>query len=94
MDSVDKAAPRNTREIWVRGLVMLLFMVAMGFAQVLLNLVSVVQFIWLLVYGGRNEGLSDFGASLAKWSAQSILFLSCASNEKPFPWQQWPTASP
>lgn len=94
MDSVEKTAPRNTRDIWVRGLVMLLFMVAMGFAQVLLNLVAVVQFVWLLVYGERNHGLGDFGASLAKWSAQAILFLSCASNEKPFPWQQWPTASP
>src|SRR5262245_52108414 len=38
----------TTRDVWMRGLFMLLFIIAFWVGQTLLNLLAVVQFIWLL----------------------------------------------
>lgn len=94
MANIEQPTPRNTRAMWMRGLVMLLIIVLMGTAQVVINLLAVVQFAWLMFYGERNVALSDFGSSLGKWLAQSAMFLSYATNDKPFPWQPWPPANP
>ena len=37
------------RPVWKRGLLMLLFVIAFGLAQMLLNALAIVQFVWLLV---------------------------------------------
>jgi hypothetical protein len=49
-----------------------------------------VQVGWLLVTGGRNVHLAAFGASLSAWASQVVRFVSCASEERPFPWAPWP----
>lgn len=92
MNSADETERRTSRDIWIRGLFMLLFMVAFGVAQVLLNLIAVVQFLWLLLAGERNQFLIRFGSSLSKWFSETVRFLSCASDDKPFPWMEWPVA--
>ena len=92
MDPADENGRRKTRDIWIRGLFMLLFMVAFGVAQIVLYLVAVVQFLWLLLAGERNQVLTRFGNSLSKWFSETVRFLSCASDDKPFPWKDWPVA--
>ena len=82
----------DARYIWIRGLFMLLFMVAFGVAQILLNTLAVVQFLWMLFKGERNQMLTRFGNSLSKWFSETVQFLSCASDDKPFPWKDWPAA--
>ena len=69
---------------------MLLFAVAFGIGQALLNLVTIVQFLWLLLAGEPNRFLVGFGRSLAVWFAEAACFMSCASDEMPFPWKTWP----
>jgi hypothetical protein len=80
------------REVWRRGLIMLLFAIAFSIGQVVLNAVTVVQFLWLLFAGVPNRFLRGFGASLSAWLAAVARFMTCASEEKPFPWQPWPNA--
>ena len=92
MDPADENGRWKTRDIWLRGLFMLLFMVAFGVAQVLLNTLAVVQFLWMLFAGERNQMLTRFGNSLSKWFSETVQFLSCASDDKPFPWKDWPAA--
>lgn len=92
METIDDDEPRKTRDIWIRGLIMLLFMIAFGIAQGLLSLVAIVQFLWLLIGRKENEFLTRFGTSLAKWFSETVQFLSCASEDKPFPWKEWPVA--
>jgi uncharacterized protein DUF4389 len=75
-----------------RGLFMLLFAIAFSVAQVLLNAVAVVQFLWLLFTSRPNQFVLRFGASLSVWLADVGRFLSCASDDKPFPWKDWPKA--
>jgi hypothetical protein len=42
-------------EVWMRGLFMLLFMIAFGLGQFILNLLAVVQFLWLLFARGTQS---------------------------------------
>jgi hypothetical protein len=83
-----QSADRYT--IWKRGLFMLLFMVAFSIAQALLNLLAIVQFLWLLFASTPNQFLLRFGRSLSVWLADTALFLACATDDMPFPWKAWP----
>ena len=78
------------REVWKRGLFMLLFAAAFSIGHVILNALAVVQFLWLLFSGQPNRHLAGFGRPLAAWLGAAARFLSCASEEKPFPLQPWP----
>jgi hypothetical protein len=86
----EKQQNPDKRGVWKRGLFMLLFAVAFGVAQTLLNLLAVVQFFWLLFAAEPNRFLLRFGRSLSVWFADAALFLSCATEEMPFPWKSWP----
>ncbi len=87
---VKDVEPQN---VWKRGLLMLLFVIAFGLAQMLLNALAIVQFVWLLVKREPNQPVAGFGMSLSKWLADVAQFLTCATDEKPFPWRPWPQAS-
>jgi hypothetical protein len=82
----------RSREVWKRGLFMLLFAVAFGISQVVLNAVAIVQVLWLLFTGAPNQFLARFGRSFSSWLAETAQFMTCASDDKPFPWRQWPDA--
>ncbi len=82
----------DKRAVWKRGLLMLLFAVAFGIAQTLMNILAVVQFLWLLFSGEPNQFLIRFGKSLSIWFGDVARFLSCATEEMPFPWKSWPDA--
>lgn len=78
--------------VWMRGLFMLLLLLAFGVAQGLLWVAALVQFLWLLFAGEPNGALAQFGKSLSRWLADTGRFLVCASEVKPFPWAPWPSA--
>ena len=90
--AVEPQQGEDRHPIWKRGLFMLLFMIAFGIAQALLDLTAIVQFLWLLFASEPNQFLVRFGRSLSLWLADAARFLSCASNEMPFPWKNWPDA--
>ncbi len=93
MDTTETTAARiDRRPIWLRGLFMLLFMFAFGIGQTLLFFLTIVQFIWLLSAGEANARLGHFGTSLSRWLASVGTFLVCASEDKPFPWADWPSS--
>lgn len=98
MENVDgnerpSGSPFTNPETWKRGLVMFLFMVAFGIAQSLLFLMTLVQFVWLLFKQEPNRPLAEFGRSLAAWLSEAAGFLTCATDEKPFPWKGWPRSA-
>ena len=83
----------TTKDVWMRGLFMLLFMIAFSVGVWMLNLLAIVQFLWLLFARVPNELIARFGNSLAKWLAEIGAFLTCAADHKPFPWRPWPDGS-
>jgi Domain of unknown function (DUF4389) len=92
---MDIKAPEDkptTQDIWMRGLFMLLFMIGFWAGHTLLNLLTLVQFLWLLFAHEPNRFLARFGSSLSIWFSEVARFLSCTSEDKPFPWKPWPDA--
>jgi hypothetical protein len=77
----------------MRGLFMLLLISAFAVGQALLPLLTFVQFIWLLVAREPNQNLAAFGSSLSIWLAEVGRFLTCGTDDKPFPWRPWPDTS-
>ena len=92
MTTIEQKQETSGRQRWVRALYMIFFIFAFGAGQTILGMVAVVQFVWLLATGAPNEVLRRFGTSLAKWFADVVRFLTCASDDKPFPWKDWPAA--
>ncbi|MDX2205404.1 MAG: DUF4389 domain-containing protein [Hyphomicrobiaceae bacterium] len=86
----DVSLPSHPRPVWRRGLLMLLFLAAFAIAHTLLNVIALVQIVWLLVSGASNPYIAGFGRSLALWLAAAAAFLSCADEAMPFPMQSWP----
>jgi hypothetical protein len=85
----DKSA---TRAVWMRGLFMLLFLIAFWIAQWLLWLLAIVQFLWLLISGEANTFIARFGKSFSLWLGETVRFITFSSETKPFPWSAWPSA--
>ncbi|WP_263264365.1 DUF4389 domain-containing protein [Pseudomonas sp. RIT-PI-S] len=77
------------RVIW-----MLLFLLVWQVAQLVLGAVVLVQLISRLVYAAPNAGLMNFGDSLSRYLAQIGRFGCFHSEQKPWPFADWPAARP
>jgi hypothetical protein len=71
---------------------MLAFAFFFGLAQTILFTVAFAQFLWLAITLHHNELLASFGSSLAQWIAAAGRYMTCQTEEKPFPWAPWPSA--
>ena len=76
--------------ILLRVLWMLVFVLVWQVAQFLLGALVLVQLIYRLVYGAPNAGLMNFGDSLSQYLAQIGRFGSFHSEQKPWPFSDWP----
>jgi hypothetical protein len=92
METKAPDARPTAQEVWIRGLFMLLFIIGFTVGQWLLNFLSVVQFVWLLFAREPNHFIATFGNSLSIWLAEIGRFLTCATDDKPFPWRPPPDA--
>jgi len=83
----------TTREIWVRGLYMLLFAVIYSIAEIVVVAVVVFQFIARLVTGEVNQRLLIFGQQLSGYLYDMLRFFTFNTEEKPYPFAPWNRAS-
>lgn len=75
--------------IGMRLIYMLLIAFMLSIAQTVLTVITVVQFIIMLVNTGeRNARLADFGTDLGIWMAKAARYQSAASEVKPWPWTE------
>lgn len=84
--------PYKSKSTWLRGLYMILFAIAIEIAEILLGFSALLQWFWLLFTGHPNGHVKRFGQSLSLWLRDAARFQSCASDDKPFPWADWPKA--
>ncbi|ACR11644.1 DUF4389 domain-containing protein [Teredinibacter turnerae] len=75
---------------WLRLVFMVLFAVFFQVALAVLWVLVCVQFLFALVTGSDNPKLRYFAASLAIYIHGTINFLTYNSEEKPFPFADWP----
>ena len=79
---------------WIRLAYMVLFALLVMAARLLVSIVVIVQFVLVLVFGRDNENLRNLGQGLGKWVYQAIMFLTFNSDNKPFPFDEWPVLDP
>lgn len=84
----DQINPQEDYEnLFLRLVFMIIIGVMMGFAQTLVNLLAIAQFIVMLANQREpNEQLAEFGDSLGMWLAKSSRYQTAASEVKPWPW--------
>ena len=87
----DSKIPLTNFNTWIRFAYMLLFAVLLMAARLVITLVVVVQFLLVLIIGSDNENLRNLGQGLARWVYQTVMFLTFNSEEKPFPFNEWPS---
>lgn len=90
-DTVESQEPSHRKATWMRGLHMLVVLVLAKLAGVVLAVVTIIQFFWMLFNDDKNEEIARFGRGLGRWNRQASVFLTGGSEEKPFPYQSWPS---
>ena len=84
-----KAAPKY-ESIVLRIVWMLVFALVWQVTQFLLGALVVVQLIYRLIYGAPSASLMNFGDSLSQFLAQIGRFGTFHSDQKPWPFADWP----
>ncbi|WP_434987296.1 DUF4389 domain-containing protein [Pseudomonas protegens] len=86
----DTNSEAKYESILLRVLWMLIFVLVWQVAQFLLSALVLVQLIYRLIYGAPNAGLMNFGDSLSQFLAQIGRFGSFHTEQKPWPFADWP----
>lgn len=81
------------RNLWIRGLFMLLMALIYQLSGTLLFIIAVLQFLFALISEEPNPRLLVFGRSLGRYLQQIADFLTFASDALPFPFSDWPSGS-
>ena len=75
---------------WLRLLFMLIFAAVLQIASIVMWVLVIAQFIFSLFTGQDNLQLRKFGHALSIYIFDILKFLTYASEEKPFPFADWP----
>ena len=78
------------RSIWLRLVFMVVLSVAFSVAEFVTFAVVAFQFLSSLFTGQPNDRLTRFGRNLARYLQQIIVYMTFATEEKPFPFTPWP----
>ncbi len=80
----------KSESFWLRSLFMVLFFIVYRIVDILVLLVAISQWFYVLLSGDANDGLRKFAKGLSLYVAQIINYLSYNSEEKPYPFSDWP----
>jgi len=94
MDNEQLKSNLTSSKHWLRLVFMLLFAALLQVASLVMWILVAVQFIFSLVTGEDNHYLRRFGHSLSTYIYDVLKFLCYSSEEKPFPFADWPASSP
>ncbi len=91
MNDVTTETKEGDSTIWIRGLYMLLFALFYSVAEFVFAVVVLVQFGYRVFNEQSHPRLLELGASLSRYIYQVLGYLSFNSEEKPYPFDEWPT---
>lgn len=80
----------TSRRHWMRLVFMVLFAFLLQVASLVMWALVAVQFLWALITGSDNDKLRRFGQSLATYIFEALRFLTYNTEQKPFPFSDWP----
>ena len=90
MNENPDAPANNHNNIWMRGLLMLLMALVYHVCGTVIFFVTLIQFVLKLLNGKSNARLVSFGRSIGCYLQQIVYFLTFATEEIPFPFNDWP----
>lgn len=92
----DKDTKENSSrgDTWLRGGFILIFALIYGISKIVIWSIVLFQFLSLLITGKTNPQLGDFSQSLSIFVYQILQFIMFNSDEKPFPFSDWPGNEP
>jgi hypothetical protein len=83
----DQGDETGRDNLGMRLIYVLLIAFMLSISQTVLTVLTVVQFVVMLVNNGeRNARLADFGTDLGIWMAKAARYQAAASDVKPWPW--------
>lgn len=81
--------PKEKENLLLRLVHMVLIAVMISFAQTVLGVATIIQFVIMLINRQEpNERLAEFGTDLGIWIAKAARFQTAASEVKPWPWTE------
>ncbi len=78
------------KNIWMRGLYMLLFVIAYAIAETVLTFIVIFQFLAALFTGRVNEALLKFSSHLSAYIYEILRFITFNSETRPYPFGDFP----
>ncbi|MTI13108.1 DUF4389 domain-containing protein [Sansalvadorimonas verongulae] len=81
-----------SESLWLRVIYMVLFYFAGHVVIALVLLIAIVQGVLTLITGQPNLNLQEFSLGLNRYLQQVANFLTFNSENKPFPFSDWPAA--
>lgn len=80
----------TSKDVWVRALYMIFFLIAWGLAEILLVFSAIFQFLSALFTGSANLPLLRFGQNLSRYHYQIAQYVTFNTEDRPFPFSDWP----
>jgi len=77
-------------EQWLRLVFMALFWIALRISEFVIGLTMLMQFVYRISQGEHQPKLMEFGDSLSQYVASIAEFQTYQTEEKPFPFGEWP----
>ena len=84
----------KSRNNWLRLLFMIMFAVIFYIAELLLFAIALLQFLFKIATSSPNKRLTEFGEQLGRYLYQIVRFLTFNSEDRPFPFAEWPGTPP
>ena len=84
----------KTENIWMRGVYILLFGFIYSAAEVVMIAVIALQFVFILFTQNKNQKVLEFGADLSEFLYLIFRYLTFNSDNRPFPFADWPKGKP
>ena len=90
MDNEELKTNLTSGNQWLRLVYMVLFAFLLEIAGFVMLAVVVLQFLFSIISGSSNDNLRRLGDQIASYIYQTLQFLIYNSEEKPFPFSEWP----
>lgn len=81
------------RDTWLRGGFILIFAFIYAISKIIIWSLVIFQFFSLLITGKLNSHLARFSQSLSVFVYQLLQYVMFNSDEKPFPFADWPAST-
>ncbi|MCX4024877.1 DUF4389 domain-containing protein [Endozoicomonas sp. SM1973] len=78
---------------WLRVLFIVLYGIAYQVAELVVLFIVIIQILFSLFTGEPNQKLTQFADGVNRFIFQILQFITYKTDEKPFPFQDWPEPS-